>query len=114
MGDVAVVAQRRFITQHLVQHNGRDYPTGSEFFDSDATEDELAALRRAGALKLREEIESAERLAAERIALEERNRELEAQLAELRAAQTGDAPKAVKAAKAAPAASAPAADEPAL
>lgn len=106
MGDVEVVPQRRYITQHLVQHNGKEYPTGSEFFDSDGSAEEVSALRRAGALKLREEIESADRLAAERAELELRNRELESQLAELRAAQTGDAPKSAKALKAAPAAAA--------
>jgi hypothetical protein len=112
MGDVELRPQRRYIAQHLVQHNGKEFLTGAEFLDSDATEAEVAALRKAGALKLREEIESADRLAAERAQLEERNRELEAQLAELRAAQSGDAPKGKGAKAAAPAAeSAPASAE---
>lgn len=88
-----------YYTTHLVQHDGTQYPTGSEFKSGDPKV--IEALRRAGAIALRQELERPEQIASQMADLQAQNAALLKELEELRAA-------GLNAAIAAPAAPTPA------
>ena len=100
-GNAAVAKPTRvFITQHLVQHDMKEYPMGTEFPSYLATEEQIAALRKGGALKLREEMEAADTIAERIAAKEAENAALRAELEALKAKPAAEAEPVLAAAEA--------------
>lgn len=80
-----------YIVVAPIEHDGVRYEVGATFPIADPAV--VAALCKAGSLKLREEVEAAATLAQERAALEAENADLKAQLAALTGQQGGKASK---------------------
>lgn len=79
--------RRMFITQHLVQHDGKDYPPGAEFPERDATAEQIAQLRARGALLSLEEAQEQAELATRQAELEAEIQRVNAEQEALRAEQ---------------------------
>lgn len=103
--------RREFVVQHRVLHGHpglynnevREFLTGEVFPDAGVPEEQIVAMRKSGALKLREELEEADAIARRRQQLEAENAALLARQAELeemvKSLQAGQAPAAPSASR---------------
>lgn len=90
-------ALTRYITRHLVQHDGREYPAGSDFLCAD--DKAIAALRAARAIALPMELETPESVAEREARLRAENEAMRAELEQLRSTGATQAEKTSRKAK---------------